>query len=325
MKELWKKGNTMINLQFNNTIGERDMDMLFIQSVLTDSGFGRMVIDKTDLKGKDFQIIGAELSKSDSELGESDITVIVDIEGKRYGLLIEDKIDAIAMPRQHERYIKRGQKGIEEGDYSDFRVFIFCPKKYYANNSEAKLYEHVLTYEECKEYFEGKEDSISVFRTQQIEQAIHKAKRPSSTNVNQSANAFLRQYIDYQKEHYPSLDLSTKEDKNGWWTDFRTELGYVYINHKIREGYVDLTFSGACEFADRAKTIAEWLEKHKMPKAVVVKTKRSVMIRINVPKFDMLKGFEYVDEDELRHCFEVIKEMTDFANIVELTNSITSR
>ena len=86
----------MATMQFNNTICERDMDMLFIQSVLTDKGFCRLVIDKTDLAGKDFSVLNAELSKTDEELGESDITIIVDIEGVKYGLLIEDKIDAIA-------------------------------------------------------------------------------------------------------------------------------------------------------------------------------------------------------------------------------------
>ena len=49
------------------------------------------------------------------------------------------------------------------------------------------------------------------------------------------------------------------------------------------------------------------------------------MIRIHVPKLDMLKDFDNVDLDELHQCFEVIQEMSDFANIVERTNSITDR
>ena len=80
-----------------------------------------------------------------------------------------------------------------------------------------------------------------------IGQAIKKAKKPASNNVDEKSNAFLRQYIKYQRQYYPSLDLSTREDRNGGWTDFRTELGYVYINHKIQEGYVDLTFPKAAE------------------------------------------------------------------------------
>ena len=315
----------MISLHFNNTICERDMDLLFIESLMTDLGFSRMVIDKTDLKGKPYQVLAAELSKSDSDLGESDITVVIKIEGARYGFLIEDKIDAIAMPKQHDRYIKRGEKGVKAGEYSNFRVFLFCPEKYYKNDAEAKLYEHVVTYEECKAYFDSKDDPLSSFRSRQLEQALVKAKKPVTLNVNEKANAFLRQYIAYQREHFPMLDLSTKEDKNGWWTDFRTELGYVYINHKIQEGTVDLTFPRAQEMEDRAKTIAEWLRRHKFPSVTVVKVKRSVMFRIHVPRLDIEKGFEKVDLDELNQCFETIQELTDFANVVERTNSITMR
>ncbi len=315
----------MALLHFNNTISERDMDLLFVESIVTDRDFCALLINKTDLQGKRFEVLSAELSKSDSDLGESDITVIIEIEGIRYGLLIEDKIDAIAMPEQHGRYIKRGKKGIKEEQYKDFRVFIFCPEKYYKNNNEAKLYEHFLTYEECKEYFDSKDDALSTFRSQQIKQAITKAKKPSVINVDERANSFLKHYISYQKENYPSLDLSTKEDRNGWWTDFRTELGSVYINHKIQEGFVDLTFPRASDKIDRAKSIADWARQHKISDASVVKTKKSAMIRIHVPKLNIVKGFEFVDTDELDQCFDAIKELTDFANIIEMANSITSR
>ncbi len=301
------------------------MDLLFAQALLTDSGFAGLLIDKTDLKGKPYQVLEAELSKADSDLGESDIQAVIDVEGTRFGFLIEDKIDAIAMPKQHDRYVKRGHKGVEAGEYSDFRIFLFCPEKYYKNDTEAKLYEHVITYEECKDYFEVKSDPLSVFRASQLKQALVKAKKPATTNVNEKANAFLRQYIAYQKEHFPALMLATKETVNGYWTDFRTELGYVYIYHKIKEGYVDLTFPRAQEMEDKAKVIAEWMRRHKFQNPMVQKSAKSVAIRIHVPKLDMLKGFEYVDQDELNRCFEAIQELTDFANVVDRANSMTMR
>ena len=49
------------------------------------------------------------------------------------------------------------------------------------------------------------------------------------------------------------------------------------------------------------------------------------MIRIHVPKLDINKGFESADKDELNQCFDAIQELTDFANIVEIMNSITLR
>ena len=315
----------MTTCNFNNTITERDMDMFLAQAVISDPEFCRIIVDKTELKGKPFVVKEVEVSKEDSKLGESDITVIIEVEGELHGLLIEDKIDAGAQPDQHGRYVKRGNLGIKEGDYKDYNIFLFCPEKYYRNNSEAKLYEHLLTYEECKEYFDRKNDSLSMFRSQQLAQAIKKAKKPASNNVDEKSNAFLRQYIRYQRQYYPSLDLSTREDRNGGWTDFRTELGYVYINHKIQEGYVDLTFPKAAEKIERVKLIAEWARNHKISDATVVKARKGAMIRIHVPKLDIQKGFEFVDRDELNKCLDAVKERTDFANMIEVANSITDR
>ena len=221
----------MTYCNFNNTITERDMDMLLAQAVITDPEFCKILVDKTDLKNHSFKVSNVEVSKSDSDLGESDITVIVDMDGDKYGFLIEDKIDAIAMKDQHARYLKRGEKGIENGDYKDYRVFIFCPRKYREGNNEAKKYEHVLTYEECKAYFDSKDDVLSKFRSQLIAQGIDKAKS-SSVTVDPDANAFFRQYSQYQKEYYPMLMLTTKEDSNGWWSHYSTDMGNnVYIHH----------------------------------------------------------------------------------------------
>ena len=47
-----KERHTMISLQFNNTISERDMDLLFVESITTDPGCASFVVSKTDLKGK---------------------------------------------------------------------------------------------------------------------------------------------------------------------------------------------------------------------------------------------------------------------------------
>lgn len=301
------------------------MDLLLAESVIADPEFCRLLLDKTDLKGKPFSVAKVELSKTDANLGESDVTVIIDIEGESYGLLIEDKINAIAMPRQFDRYVERGNLGKKNGEYKDYKVFIFCPKKYYDNNTEAKKYSYLLEYEECLAYFDKKNDLLSRFRSQQLYQAIHKTSGSGNVNINKEANQFLRKYIDYQRENHPSLDMSTKENRNGYWIDYRTNLGYVYIVHKIQEGYVDLIFPKASDSIDRVKIIAEWVRHHGMPDASVIKAKKSSMLRIRVPKLSIEKGFDTVNKDELNKCFDTIKELTDFANMIEMTNTITVR
>ena len=48
-------------------------------------------------------------------------------------------------------------------------------------------YEHFISYEEFKTYFDGKDDVISKVRSQQLVQAIERAKKPAETIVNEAA------------------------------------------------------------------------------------------------------------------------------------------
>ena len=60
-----------------NTIRERDMDLLFVERAMTDIDFIRLLVGKTDLRGGEVSIVHAELSRTEYDLGESDITLIL--------------------------------------------------------------------------------------------------------------------------------------------------------------------------------------------------------------------------------------------------------
>ena len=160
-----------------SSVEERDMDTLFLEAIGSDKGFLQLFTNEIEvLKERNIEVDSIELSKSDSD-GESDITVIVECENTKYGLLIEDKINAIAMPDQCKRYSVRGKKGIKNGDYSNFFVFIVSPEKYYEQDEEAKKYEYFVSYEKCKKYLESKDDLLSKIWVQQFEQSIEKSKK----------------------------------------------------------------------------------------------------------------------------------------------------
>lgn len=89
-----------------NDVSERDMDLLFLEELASSPKFLQIFLSKTPLKKA--VVCSTEQSKTDVQFGESDMTVIVEEDGDKYGLLIEDKIDAVAMPNQSGRYIERG-------------------------------------------------------------------------------------------------------------------------------------------------------------------------------------------------------------------------
>ena len=305
-------------------ICERDMDMLFLESIVTDQEFAKHIINRTELKDKVFTTASIELSKTDSELGESDITWIIETEDGKYGILIEDKIDAIAMEEQYERYKKRGDKGIKNSDYKKYFVFIFCPEKYRLSNSEAQKYDYYISYEEHYEFFSRKNDVTSILRKHQLGQAITKAKNPSKVTLNELANSYFRKYSQYQKEHYPTLDLRTKESSNGYWAHYGTRFGKVYLFHKIQEGFVDLTFPSAADKISLLQMIAMKLREFGMDSVCAEQTGKALALRIRVPKLDMQNNFEETAESNLIKCFDAVQRLTDLANVFEDARNIAN-
>lgn len=127
----------MIKCIFSD-VSERDMDLLFLEEFVSSEEFLHIFLSKISLENAN--ICSVEQSKTDVQFGESDMTVIVEKGSIKYGLLIEDKIDAIAMPNQSGRYMERGELGKKNGDYEQFFVFIVAPESYLQQNDEAKKY-----------------------------------------------------------------------------------------------------------------------------------------------------------------------------------------
>ena len=300
------------------TVSERDMDVLFLNSFVCDDGFLDVFLSKAGIASKSKSVISVELSKSDAKFGESDITVIAEIDGRKTGLLIEDKIDAIAMPEQSQRYSERGKIGVKNKDYEDFHVFIVAPKKYYEQNEEAKKYENYVSYEECKAYFASKSSRENQLKIQQIEQAIEKVKHRGSENFDENRNLFLRQYLEYQKEYFPNLECTNDPETSGTgkWTYFRVNPRNSLVRHKTESGFIDLTFYNTRNKQVYFDAVEKYIAKMGFEDVKSVLTGKSMSFRMTVPFIDFDKPFEDCDKDDLNKCFEACEKLTELAKVI---------
>ena len=313
----------MTTCKYRN-VSERDMDLLFMEAFATDPEFSKLFLGKTAFHGTSYTVLYAERSKIDSNLGESDLTVIFDVAGKRHALLIEDKIDAVAMKNQCDRYHKRGEKAVKKGDYDSFDVFIVCPEKYRNSNDEAAKYEHFVSYEECRDYFASCPDVHNKLRFQQISEAIETMKPEYKLTVNEIAVESFRQYAAYQKEHYPSLRLQNKPESNtvnGWWPHFIVPAKGMYILHKTDRDAIDLTVSGAKERMEELRPIQQWLHDNVDRRIELVETGKSASFRVKVAKIQMGAPFDTWSMDDLNDCFDTIQELHGIAVIFGKINS----
>ena len=311
----------MIKCIFSD-VSERDMDLLFLEEFVSSEEFLGIFLSKISLENA--TVFSVEQSKTDVQFGESDMTVIVEKGGIKYGLLIEDKIDAIAMPNQSGRYMDRGELGKKNGDYEQFFVFIVAPESYLQQNDEAKKYHYQVTYEACLRYFRSKEHNRSDFKAQQIEQAIHKQKHGYQVIEHAAVTEFWDKYITYKEQHYPNLWLVSKRGPKGFnsrWPHFNTVHKNIVIYHKSESGYVDMEIPGVADkISNLEKQLAEQLGNLSARDLVLVKTGKSAALRMRVPELDFAQPFE-IYKDKIDLCFEAIQKLNEIAKEVSIENN----
>ena len=295
-------------------VSERDMDLLFLEEFACSDTFLRIFLDKIQLSHA--VVIRLEHSKTDVEYGESDITVILQSGEKKIALLIEDKIDAVAMPHQCERYFHRGRCGIKNGDYDAFYVFMIALQKYLSENAEAQKYPYRVSYEECIAYFENHKDRRSKFKLCQIRSAVQKQKSGYQVIESQRATDFWNQYLALQKAEYPDLYITNASGTKGArmkWVYFAVPIANLHLIHKTESGCVDLEFSG---YADRilalTKYITSVIGNFNENGVGVFKTGKSAVLRMQVPALNFDVDFEK-DIGKINCCLQAVVKLKDIA------------
>jgi len=228
-------------------VSENDMDFLIMEEFVCDEGFRKIFTDKANIKSCTVNSVYHSLSDSD---GESDITFIVDVEGIKHGILIEDKINAVTMPKQSERYYERGEKGKQRGDYIDYRVLLVCPNEYWEQHQldVNAQYECVVFYEELRDYLGTKGDLRSEYKKEIIEHALHKKKKGYQLFADESVTNFWRNMMQFCEMNYPSLYMSYDGQPKGSsssWIYFKTSIEKMWVVYKSSPGEVVLEYHGA--------------------------------------------------------------------------------
>ena len=294
-------------------VTERDVDLLCLEAFSSLQSFTDLFLAKIGLLGACVHQV--EHSKTDPELGESDMTVIVTKDSTHYGILVENKIDAIAQPRQCERYFERGKLGVRNGDYSEFFVFLLAPEKYLKDNASAKEYPFHMTYEELIAFFETNKDA---YKAAALKQAIHTQKAGYQVKENKAVTTFWDAYIAYQRKHYPHLPLISSAGPKGasaTWPQYKVN-GFDIV-HKSEKECVDLTFWGGAKKITLLKNIlTKELGDLKHLGVQLVTAGKSAVLRMYVPYLDFKLPFASYS-DTIPTVFEGIAKMGELAYLLD--------
>ena len=287
---------------------ERDIDLYIINKFLNDSKFKELFLKKINCQN--YQVCKCLHSFSD-EHGESDITIILENDNRKIGLLIEDKINAKAMPEQYKRYILRAEKQKHEGLFDNYYIFIIAPKSYIDSNNEAQKYDNKISYEEILDYISG-----DVYGESLIKKSIEGKKKGYEVVENKPVTLFWEKYYEMVENRFSDLKLNRYEGARGSdanWPIFFTPIEKIQIFHKSDRGFVDLTIRSVSQYYFEVYDIVKNVLKENM---TLQKTGKSLAIRIRVPKIDFEKDFKEQEENVIK-CLEVVRELQKFMRKID--------
>ena len=289
-------------------VSERDIDLYIINKFLNDSKFKELFLKKINCQN--YQVCKCLHSLSD-ENGESDITIILENDNRKIGLLIEDKINAIAMQKQYERYILRAEKQKHKGLFDNYYIFIIAPKSYIDSNTEAKKYDNKISYEEILDYISG-----DVYGESLIKKAIEGKKKGYEVVENKAVTLFWEKYYDMVENRFSDLELKTKKGPKGSktrWPVFHTPIKKIHIIHESNKGCLELRFRNVSLYYSEVYDIVKNVLKENMK---LKRTGKSLAIRIDVPEIDFKKDFEEQEENVIK-CLEEVKELQKFMRKID--------
>jgi hypothetical protein len=186
--------------RFLATVTERDVDMLLMEEFHISDDFVAWFCSKIGLDGTSFA--GAWHSVSDTD-GETDLLLRVLKNGRRIGILIENKVSAPEQNLQAERYHLRGIRSREDGKLDEYVTVMCAPQSYLDGLSANTVYQHRFPYELIAEWFGEKVGRRAAWRHHFMLEAIEQGRRGYTMVVNATTTAFHQDYWQYLRNRHP--------------------------------------------------------------------------------------------------------------------------
>lgn len=299
-------------------VSEHDMDMLIMEEFICNEEFRKIFLEKLNIKS--CKVDKAYHSLADTN-GESDLTFIVKADGIKYGILIEDKIDAPTMDKQSERYYIRGDEGVKRGEYEKFYILLVCPKVYWEEHQEDKnaKYEYIVLYEELRDYLLSKDDLRSHYKLQIIEQALNAKKKGYQLVVNDDVTAFWKALQQFCEENFPSLYMSYDGKPKGsasTWIYFKTALKGVRVVYKTEPGLVDLEFDG---YGNKISELDEIVSPYKDKSMDVYQIGKAAVVRTHKAKWAVSVKADFSSvTDEITDVLQHVMKLTELVKKIKI-------
>lgn len=201
---------------------ERDADYALINAFLTNDKVRKLFLDLISRNDGEIEEVYHSLVQKEEGhgVGESDIVFVIKDNLGRFGLMIENKINADAQPNQRERYDIRAKELKKLGIFDKYYVFLCAPQSY-LDSMMAKDYEQKVPYEKITSLLDEGLDKAILLKSSEGGVTIIK-----SESVTEFWNKLYKHVHDYYSDLHIVGKLRDRSSKS-LWPDFRTVINVM--------------------------------------------------------------------------------------------------
>lgn len=275
---------------------ERDIDMLLAEELRVSPSFGKWVMSKFGVgDALIFPAIATNVSVVEDGSEADVVATFGTNEGSLHRLFVENKIDAMLMPEQLERYVRRGDGEIRRGLVAKCSVLFFTPSSYLSPVLPPGVQQ--VSFEQAVEFLLLQDDIRSHYRASLLTKAL-----PLGSAVAQDAH--VAETDPYIKEWWDSVYLMLEREFPGFFIhktkylrsvyfapETPGQAGYLRVDFKGHKGEVDLAFKNVpAETLQAQVSLTEG-----MPGKIVANGKSSAIQISGLEPFVISDGFAAID------------------------------
>lgn len=291
---------------------ERDIDMLLAEELRVSALFGQWVMDKFGITDNlEYPAISTGVSVVEDGSEADVIATFKRRDGLLHRLFIENKIDAMLMPKQLERYLRRGDGEIRRGAISTFSVLFFTPSSYRL----AQLPDRVkqATFEDAASFFIQRNELRSRYRASLLTKALPLGSPAERDAYVVATEPYIKDWWDsvytMLEREFPRFFVhKTRYPRSVYFApETPGQARYLRVDFKGHKGEVDLAFKNVPEAVLRVRAS----KMVGLPGRIVANGKSSAIQISDLEPFVIADGFDVINT-RVRAAYQAAHDLLSF-------------
>lgn len=295
-----------------NKFVERDIDLLLAEEFRVNPSFSNWVLGKFGVSDSLVHPAVATDVSVVEDGSEADVVATFNTrDGKFYRLFVENKIDAVLMPDQLQRYLRRGEGEVRRGLVSGYSVLFFTPS-YYRCAQLPPLVQQI-TFEEAAQMLQSQSDLRLSYRASLLTKALPQSTAAARDAKVVAADPYIKEWWDkvysmldrefpnffVHKTFYPRSVYFAPETPG--------QAGYLRVDFKGHKGEVDLAFKNIAP--NRLQAALTGI--NEFPGVVVANGKSAALQIACLEPFVISDGFDVI-ETKVRASYQAAHDLLSF-------------